>query len=136
MRAWIHGVPPVRVFHAVASGLVGREAALAGGAATAALGVFLHFVIAFGAAGTYLGVSHFWRLLMDRPLVAGPLYGIVVYWFMQLVVIPLSAINPRPQQLSNRLIGIGIHIVCVGMTTWILRKFPREGSVRRRPPSA
>jgi uncharacterized membrane protein YagU involved in acid resistance len=116
IHAGLLGAPPVRVFHHVASGLIGRDAALAGGAATAALGILMHFVIAFGAAGTYLAMSRLWRFLMDRPLVAGPLYGIAVYWFMQLVVIPLSAINPRPQELSNQLIGIGIHIVCVGLT--------------------
>ncbi len=119
----------MRVFHAVASGLIGRENALGGGAPTAALGVLLHFVIAFGAAGTYLGVSRFWRFLMDRPFIAGPLYGIAVYWFMQLVVIPMSAIRPRPQEVSNRLIGIGIHIVCVGLTiAWSISRFaPRRG---------
>ncbi len=124
IHAGFLGAPPVRVFHAVASGLIGRDAALAGGAQTAALGILLHFVIAFGAAGTYLGVSRFWRFLMDRPFVAGPLYGIAVYWFMQLVVIPLSAITPRPQPLSNHLIGIGIHIVCVGLTiAWSIARF-------------
>jgi hypothetical protein len=124
IHAGFLGATPDRVFHAVASGLIGREASLAGGAPTAALGVVLHFVIAFGAAGTYLGVSRFWRFLMDRPFVAGPLYGIAVYWFMQLVVIPLSAIVPRPQTISNRLIGIGIHIVCVGLTiAWSISRF-------------
>ncbi len=129
IHAGFLGAPPVRVFWAVASGLIGREAALAGGAPTAALGIFLHFVIAFGAAGTYLGMSRFWRFLMDRPFVAGPLYGIAVYWFMQLVVIPLSAIQPRPQELSNILIGMGIHIVCVGTTiAWSISRFaPRPG---------
>jgi uncharacterized membrane protein YagU involved in acid resistance len=128
IHAGILGAPPERVFHAVASGLIGRDAALAGGAPTAALGILLHFVIAFGAAGTYLGVSRFWGFLMDRPFVAGPLYGIAVYWFMQLVVIPMSAIQPRPQELSNRLIGIGIHIVFVGTTiAWSISRFaPRR----------
>lgn len=133
------GAGPVRVFHAVAAGLVGREAALAGGAQTALLGILMHFVIAFGAAGTYLGVSRFWRFLMDRPFIAGPLYGIAVYWFMQLVVIPLSAIVPRSPQLKNQLIGIGIHIVCVGLPiAWSVARFaPRPdgpgGRVAPRP---
>jgi uncharacterized membrane protein YagU involved in acid resistance len=127
IQAGFAGLMPVRVFHFVASGLIGREAALAGGAATAVLGVVLHFVIAFGAAGVYLGASRFWRFLVDRPLVAGPLYGIAVYWFMQLVVIPLSAIAPRPQPLSTQLIQLGIHIVCVGLPiAWTISHFTRE----------
>jgi hypothetical protein len=124
LHAGYFGASPVRVFHAVAGGLLGRETSLAGGWPTALLGVFLHFFIAFGAAGTYLAASRFWRFLMDRPLVAGPLYGIAVYWFMQLVVIPMSAIVPRPQLLSNRLIAIGIHIVCVGLPiAWSIARF-------------
>ncbi len=128
IHAGFFGATPVRVFHAVASGLIGREAALAGGAPTAVLGVVLHFVIAFGAAGTYLGVSRLWRFLVDHPFVAGPLFGVAVYWFMQLVIIPLSAITPRPQLLSNRLIAIGIHIVCVGLPiAWSIARFaPRR----------
>lgn len=134
IHAGFLGAPPVRVFHFVASGLIGRDAALAGGAPTALLGIALHFAIAFGAAGTYLGASRLWRFLVDRPLVAGPLYGIAVYWFMQLVVIPLSAIAPRPQLLSNRLIAIGIHIVCVGLPiAWsISRLAPRPDGAPAR----
>lgn len=136
IHAGFFGAPPVRVFHAVASGLVGREAAFSGGAATAALGIFLHFVIAFGAAGTYLGVSRFWRFLVDRPFLAGPLYGVAVYWFMQLVVIPLSAIVQRPPKLSNQLVGIGIHIVFVGLPiAWSVSRFaPRPGEAAALPP--
>jgi len=143
IHAGFLGAKPVAVFKFVASGLIGREAALAGGASTALLGIAMHFVIAFGAAGTYLGLSRLWRFLMDHPFVAGPLYGIAVYWFMQLVVIPLSAITPRPQPLSNRLIGIGIHIVCVGLTiAWSVSRFaprPTEGVGRGNaaaPPSS
>ena len=41
------GVPPLRILQAIASGVVGREAAVTGGLATAALGLVLHFFIAF-----------------------------------------------------------------------------------------
>jgi len=132
IHAAFFGLTPVGVFHFVASGLLGRDAAFAGGAPTALLGVLLHFAIAFAAAGTYLGVSRLWRFLVDRPFVAGPLYGIAGYWFMQLAVIPLSAIKPRPQLLSNRLIAIGIHIVCVGLPiAWSISRFaPRRTDAR------
>jgi hypothetical protein len=134
LHAGYLGASPVRVFHFVASGLIGREAALSGGMPTALLGILLHFVIAFGAAGTYLAASRFWRFLMDQPFIAGPLYGIAVYWFMQLVVIPMSTIVPRPQELSNRLIGIAIHIVCVGLTiAWSVSRFaPRPTGAPER----
>jgi hypothetical protein len=137
IHAGYFGVTPVRVFHFVAGGLIGREAASAGGAATALLGVALHFTIAFGAAGTYLGASRLWRLLADHPFVAGPLYGVAVYWFMQLVVVPLSAIVQRSPTLTNRLIAIGIHIFCVGLPiAWSVARFaPRSPGAPALPPA-
>src|ERR1700756_1467286 len=41
-----NNVPPIRILQSVASGLLGKDA-FTGGAPTAALGLFLHFVIAF-----------------------------------------------------------------------------------------
>jgi hypothetical protein len=43
------------------------------------------------------------------------LYGVAVYFFMQLVVIPLSAIGPRPLPLRVVIVGVVIHIFCVGL---------------------
>ncbi|SRR6266487_421863 len=42
-------------------------------------------------------------------------YGVAVYFFMQLVVIPLSAIGARPLALHDVLVGVAIHIPCVGL---------------------
>jgi hypothetical protein len=44
------GVRPTRIFQSVAAGLLGRQAAVAGGASTAALGLALHFFIALTVA--------------------------------------------------------------------------------------
>jgi hypothetical protein len=41
--------------------------------------------------------------------------AVAVYFFMQLVVIPLSAIGPRPFSLNATIIGLAIHIPCVGL---------------------
>jgi hypothetical protein len=49
----INGGTPTRVLHAIASGVLGRDA-YQGGLPAAALGLGLHFVIAIGAAMTYL----------------------------------------------------------------------------------
>ncbi len=43
----MRGVPPLRILQAIASGLVGSEAAVAGGLGMAVLGLVLHFLIAF-----------------------------------------------------------------------------------------
>src|SRR5215207_1288287 len=45
-----YGSSPIRIFQSVASGLIGKEAATGGGIPTFLLGLFLHFVVAFGIA--------------------------------------------------------------------------------------
>lgn len=48
-----------RVWQGVAAGLLGRDAAVAGGWNTAALGIILHFVIAFIIAAIYYAGTRF-----------------------------------------------------------------------------
>ena len=49
----LYDVPPIRIFHTIAGGLLGRDAARAGGLPTAFLGGFLHYFIAFCVVATY-----------------------------------------------------------------------------------
>jgi hypothetical protein len=108
-------VTPVRVLHSIASGVLGADA-YRGGARTAALGVALHFVIAFGAAAVYYAASRRLRFLVRRPVVSGLLYGVAVYLFMNLVVLPLSAIpfkvSYAPAVFAT---GLVVHMLCVGL---------------------
>lgn len=108
------GLPPERLLQGIASGLLGR-CAFGGGSATALLGLLLEFVIAGGAAAVYVASSRRFRCLTRYAIAAGLLYGIAVYWFMQLVVLPLSAYGRRPFSLQLTLIGIAIHMLCVGL---------------------
>ncbi len=110
-----NGVNPVRVFQAIASGLLGAES-YKGGAWTAVFGVFLHFVIAFGAAVVYFAVSRKFKFLINQAVISGVIYGIAVFWFMQLVVLPLSAFQRKnPFELQPIIIGLVIHILFVGL---------------------
>ena len=102
---------PVRVLQSVASGVLGAGS-FEGGLPAAALGLVLHFVIAFGAAAVYVAASRKLRFLVEHPVVCGLLYGAAVYAFMNSVVVPLSA---APFKISYNLVGLGIHLVCVGL---------------------
>ena len=84
-------VPPIRIFQSIAAGLLGRAAAFQGGLGTAALGACLHFFIAFVIVTTYYVVSRRARILTDRPVIFGLLYGVAVYFVMNRIVVPLSA---------------------------------------------
>ena len=82
-------VGPVRIYQSVAAGLVGRDS-FQGGLASAALGLFLHFFIATTAAAVYVAASTRLKLLLTRPIPSGLAFGAAVYFFMNVVVVPLS----------------------------------------------
>lgn len=85
------GVGPTRILQSVASGWIGREAAIAGGAGTALLGFASHFGIAIAMACTYFLVSRRWDVLVRNPWRYGALYGALLYVVMNHIVVPLSA---------------------------------------------
>ena len=90
----LEGVAPIRILQSVASGLLGR-ASFQGGWSSAALGLLCHFVIAFGAAAVYYLASRRIGFMTEHPVLAGLLYGEIVFWFMQYVVVELSRARRR-----------------------------------------
>jgi len=108
------GLKPMRLLQGIASGLLGQKA-FSGGLATALLGLLCHFVVAFGAAAVYLAASRGLGFLTEQAVISGALYGVAVYFFMQHIVLPLSAAAKRPFSLQMMLIGVVIHIFCVGL---------------------
>ena len=83
----------LQVFQGVAAGLIGREAALAGGPATFALGVVLHYGIALIWAALFCVAALRLPALLRNATAAGLAYGFVVYFGMNNVVLPLSALH-------------------------------------------
>ena len=111
----IGGGSPVRMLQAIASGVLGRSA-YEGGAATAALGLGLHFFIACVAATTYFLASRRLTWLLRHPLVCGPLFGLAVWAFMQHVVLPLTFGRPSPTPALPHLVNqLAIHALGVGL---------------------
>ncbi len=112
----LRGASPIGILQSIASGVLGR-AAYQGGVRTAALGLLLHFVIAFGVVATYFVASRLVPALNRRPWLYGVLYGLVVYAVMNLVVVPLSAaaLGSGPPALAVRVNGLLIHMFGVGL---------------------
>jgi len=119
------GAKPVPLLQGIASGLLGPRA-FQGGLATAMLGLLCHFVIAFGAATVYFAASRVVPALSQHAVASGALYGVAVYFFMSRVVLPLSAAARRPFSMKMMIIGIVIHIFCVGLPISLcVRRFSR-----------
>ena len=108
------GAKPLRLLQGIAGGLLGPRT-YSGGIATALLGLLCHFVIAFCAAAVFVAASRMMPFLMRHAVLSGVLYGIAVYFFMSRVVVPLSAAAKFPFSLKMMVIGIIIHIFCVGL---------------------
>lgn len=137
-----NGTPPARVFQAIAAGLLGRDG-FSGGGPTAALGVALHFFIAFTIVAVFLFASRHVPALSRAPCIAGPAYGIAVYLVMNFVVIPLSATSGGSFTVPVVLNGVLIHIVGVGLPAVLAARAAVSGSqapesrrpaARSRPP--
>ncbi|MBL8544590.1 MAG: hypothetical protein JNJ63_12350 [Hyphomonadaceae bacterium] len=82
---------PAMVLQSVAGGWIGRDAAFAGGAQTAALGALTHFAIALIMASVFVLAAAVLRSLTRNAWFWGIVYGLVLFVVMNYVVVPLSA---------------------------------------------
>ena len=114
LSAGLRGVAPDRVFQYISSGILGRSA-FEGGWATVVFGVFLHFLVAYGAAAAFILAARSIAILNRSPFVIGPIYGTAVYFFMGEVVSALSNVSRGPRTFSSTITGILIHILFVGL---------------------
>jgi hypothetical protein len=107
-------VPALRIFQSVATGLLGR-ASFDGGAATAALGLALHFAMATAMAAAYALAARQWRVLREWPLPLGAAYGVFLYAVMQYVVLPLSAAGHGSHDATWITLSVLAHMFLVGI---------------------
>ena len=122
--ALILGAPPLRIFQSVAAGVLGRPAAISGGVRTFLLGILLHFVVATCIATVYFIATQFLPVLVRHAVISGLLYGVVAYFGMKYIVVPLSAIGqrgtlPRLPILLTEVIG---HALLVGLPVALLAR--------------
>jgi hypothetical protein len=108
------GLNPIQVLQYIASGALGKSA-FQGGLATAALGAAFHFTIAWVAAAVFVFASRRLQVLKAHAVSAGLLYGAAVYFFMNYLVLPLSAVAASTFQLGLFLNGVIGHALLVGL---------------------
>jgi hypothetical protein len=110
---------------AIAGGLLGGQVTEHGNAGIYLLGVCLHFLIALSAAATYYAASRRLLFLKEYPLVCGLFFGAAVQEFMNLVVLPLSALHARgPYELHDLIQGLLVHMVVIGLpVAYSVRRF-------------
>lgn len=139
LYAWLNWVVVQKVitteqlFHSVAAGLIGPDAARAGGTQTAVLGAFLHVVVAFlWTIGFYVAVRvspalRRWVGTTRGAVLAGLIYGVVVYLGMNYVVVPLSAAGRGLPHVNVKFfINLVQHMLMVGLPITLIIRDGRD----------
>jgi hypothetical protein len=116
-----HG-SPVRMLQGIAGALLG-PVTFQGGAATAALGLVMHFGVAFTATSIFYLLSRRFPAMVEWAVPSGLLFGVVWLLVMYRGVIPLTAAL-RSLYLSNYVkrplpalwpLPLLVHMTCVGL---------------------
>jgi hypothetical protein len=107
----------------VASGLLG-ESAFARGVASGGLGLVAHFTIATTASFVYWAASRRLASLRTHAVVSGLLFGVLVFLFMNFVVLPLSAYPFHPRYTVAALLrGFLFHALLVGLPIALCNRY-------------
>ena len=105
---------PLGILKFVASGVFGKGAA-AGGNMMVLAGVIIHYTIAFLFTIIFFLLYSGIKTLSKNKVLTGIIYGIFVWVVMNLIVLPFTNIAPRPFNMFNAIINMGILIICVGI---------------------
>jgi uncharacterized membrane protein YagU involved in acid resistance len=117
---------PIQVLQYIASGAFGA-AAYRGGLATAFAGLVFHFIISFAAVTVFASLYTRLHVVRQHAPAIGLAYGAVVWCFMNLLVLPLSAVTPTTLSALSVIHGLIGHALFVGL--------PAALSVRRYSPN-
>jgi uncharacterized membrane protein YagU involved in acid resistance len=97
--ALISGRSPAFIMQAIAGGLLGK-ASFEGGIGTAILGAVLQEVMGVLIATIYVLFAKSVPGLLRRWILSGLIYGVVIFFVMNYVVVPLSAWKSAPHFTS------------------------------------
>lgn len=110
------GRPWTRPWHAVASAILGPDS-FNGGYPTALLGIVLHFTVATCIVSVYMIISRWLPIMRQKTLVCGLGFGMIAFFVMNLVVIPLTRIGYQPLVWTPFAIGgLLVHTLLIGPT--------------------
>lgn|SRR5574337_1966 len=119
----INWLNPAIILHAIASGVLGR-ASFAGGAASAVLGLVLQWLMSLLIVAIFVLLAFIFTIARRYWIVAGIAYGVLVFFVMNYVVVPLSAAPFRAQHFTvSKFIENLLAMVLFGL---IIAFFARE----------
>jgi hypothetical protein len=108
------GAKPFRILQHIAGGVFGARS-MQMGWTSALLGLVFHFTVAFTAAAVYYFASRVLRVMVDRAIVSGLIYGEMVFLFMYFVVLPLTPLGRAHFSVATYITGPIGHTFLVGL---------------------
>lgn len=106
--AMSRGRPWTMPWRSVASGWIGKAAA--DGMGPIVLGLMTHFGIALCMAAAYIHLARRVPLVAARPWATAPIYGLILYIIMYLIVVPLRFGNPWQWRGASSLLDLLAHV--------------------------
>jgi len=118
-------VPAARILQSVWAWVAGREAAFGGGAMTAFAGAALYFVMMSMIVGLYHAAAREHRVLRERPVRFGALYGAAWFVLLHVIVVPLFSAAPPKRFLPDwDLACLLAHVLLIGIpSAWMARRW-------------
>ena len=115
-------VDPLRILRFIAGGLIGLPAAKAAGLQASALGFALQIGMSLIIAAIYNIGATVLPILRRHWLPAGLAFGVGVYFVMEYVVVPLSAIHSAPK---FEVMSFGLNLLAMMLFGTIIAWFAR-----------
>lgn len=119
------------IFKFIASGILGKRS-FSGGVLSILAGLFLHYFIAFSFTLFFFLIFPKIQWMARYKIITAAVYGLFIWFVMNLLVIPMSAVMPRPFSMANALINILILILGIGVPLSLIasadKKFRPAGS--------
>jgi hypothetical protein len=128
----ISGRSPAFIMQAIAGGLLGK-ASFGGGIATVILGAVLQELMGVLIAAIYVVALKCLRGLLRRWISSGLVYGVIVFFVMNYVVVPLSAWKAAPHFTSVKFAANMAAMLLFGL---IVAFFARRLVSEPRPQNA
>ncbi|HEX7845178.1 MAG TPA: hypothetical protein VF476_05200 [Chitinophagaceae bacterium] len=120
---------PDAVLKFVASGVFGRKA-FGGGTSMAAAGLLFHYMIALTFTVIFFMLCSKIKLISQYKILSGVVYGLLVWFIMNRIVLPLSNTPSIPFKLTNVMISAGILIIAIGLPlAYLATKYYSQRSV-------
>ncbi len=104
----------ILLYQNIASGVFG-ERAFAGGIPMAAIGLTFHYLIALTWTILFFLIFPRIRMLSKNSFATGMIYGALVWFAMNLIVLPLSGVQRSPFDIGRAIIAALFLMFCIGL---------------------